>query len=358
MFIKRGGGIINRKLLLSVLLLFGLALVLNVNSASAASVTMDKSTPKVTAIDPVNNGVVLNSKIINIKFNEPIKNGNNLIVLKSSSGALKSTKNTVNGKTLIITPKTSLVKGAKYQLLIHSGSVKDLAGNSINGFSTSFKVSSLTLSQVRDGLSRAQKFYNTNYRLPNYVSFGSNKVPISDFQKIIASQGLKIKVVSSGIGKISGRPVYITSDNINNKGVDNARINSIVNGLRILGINAYNMGLGPNTHISVLQSSQVSKNALVVDIYGGADAGLIYEMGSSWYRSIKGSKKVFTVYWPPSKVITGLSYLVRAHDDNYDPASFKGLAHPDQYMLNRGYEYLYSKSITTIVTAIQYQATH
>jgi hypothetical protein len=358
MFIKRGGGIIKRKLLLSVLLLFGLALVLNVNSASAANVTIDKSIPKVTAIDPVNNGVVLNNKIINIKFSEPIKNGNKLIVLKSSSGLVKSTKNTINGKILSIAPKTPLTKGTKYQILINSGSVKDLAGNSITSFSTSFKVSSLTLAQVKDGLSRTQKFYNTNYRLPNYVSFGSTKVPISDFQKIIASQGLKIKVVSSGIGKITGRPVYITSDNINNKGTDNARINSIVNGLRALGINAHNMGLGPNTHITALQSSQVPNNALVVDIYGGADAGLIKEMGSSWYLSIKGTKKVFTVYWPPTKLITGLSYLVRAHDDNYDPASFKGLAHPDQYMLKLGYNYLYSGSIASIVNAVVYQATH
>jgi len=54
-----------------------------------------------------------------------------------------------------------------------------------------------------------------------------------------------------------------------------------VNGLRSIGINAYNMGLGPNTHITALQSNKVPNNALVVDIYGGADAGLIYEMGSS-----------------------------------------------------------------------------
>ncbi len=363
MYTKRGGGIIKRKLLLSVLLLFGLALVLNVNSASAASVTTDKSTPKVTAIDPVNQGIVLNSKIIHIKFSEPIKNGNKLVILKSSNGAVKSTKNVIRGNTLSITPKTPLVKGSTYILFIHNGSIKDLAGNSVSSFTTRFSVSKLTLAQVKDGLTRTQKFYNTHYRLPHYVSFGSSKVPIADFQKIIASEGLKIKVVSSGIGKsgignIPGRPVYITSDNINNKVTDTARVNSIVNGLRAIGIKAYSMGLGPNTHITALESSQVAKNGLVVDIYGGADAGLIYEMGSSWYQSIKGSKKVFTVYWPPSKLITGLSYLVRAHDDNYDSSSFRGLAHPDQYMLNRGYEYLYSGSIANIVNAIACQATH
>ena len=161
------------------------------NATSASSVTTDKI-PKVTAVDPVNKGIVLNNKIINIKFNEPIVKGNKLIVLKSS-GKIKHTKNTLSGKTLSITPTSPLTKGAKYQLIINSGSIKDLNGNIVSSFSTTFTVSKLSLSQVKEGLSRTQKFYNTNYRLPNYVSYGTNKVPISQFQQILASAGLKIK---------------------------------------------------------------------------------------------------------------------------------------------------------------------
>jgi len=63
-----GGGIIKRKLLLSVLLLFGLALVLNVNSASAANVTTDHITPKVTAVNLASNSIILNSKHIKENF--------------------------------------------------------------------------------------------------------------------------------------------------------------------------------------------------------------------------------------------------------------------------------------------------
>jgi hypothetical protein len=211
-------------------------------------------------------------------------------------------------------------------------------------------VGGLTLTQIKNGLTRAQRFYNTKYRLPNYVTFGTKKVKITTFQKILATQGLKIKLVS---GK--GRPIYITSDNINNPTIDKARINSIVKGLRAKGLRAYALGLGPNTHITALQAN-IPKNALIVDLYGGADSGLIYEMGSSWYKSLKGTKKVFTVFWPPAKVITGLSFLVRAHDDNYDPASFKGLAHPDQFLLKNGYNYLYSGNIANIVNSIIYQA--
>jgi len=54
----------------------------------------------------------------------------------------------------------------------------------------------LTLANIKDGLNRAQTFYNTNYRLPNYVSFGTTKIPIATFQQILASYGLKIVVKS------------------------------------------------------------------------------------------------------------------------------------------------------------------
>lgn len=211
-------------------------------------------------------------------------------------------------------------------------------------------VGGLTVAQIKDGYTRTQKFYNNNYRLPNYVSYGSKKIPIATFQKILATQNLKIKLVTG-----TSRPVYITSDNINNPTTDNARVKSIIKGLKALGINAHALGLGPNTHITALKAN-IPKNALVVDIYGGADAGLIYEMASSWYKSLKGSKKVFTVYWPTAKCITGLDYLVRAHDDNYDPSSFKGIAHPDQFLKKHGYSYIYSGVIANIVNAIATQS--
>ena len=335
-----------------MLLLFGLALVLNVNTAAASSVTMVNTTPQVTAIDPVNKAFVLNNKVIKVKFNEPVTYGNKLIQLKAiSTGKIKHTKNTISCDTLSIRPTSKLTKGAKYQILINSGSVEDLYGNGINIFSTSFTVSPITLAQMKDGLNRAQKFYNKQKRLPNYVNYGHKKIHIAVFMQIIGFQGMKIKGFS-GV-----RPVYITSDNINNPTVDNARINSIVTVLRSMGINAYNMGLGPNTHIKVLQSSSVACNALIVDIYGGADAGVIYEMGSTWYKSLKGDKKVYTLFWPPSKVITGLAFLERAHDDNYDPPSFTGLANPDQYLINNGYSYLYSNVLSNIVSSIFGQST-
>ena len=221
------------------------------------------------------------------------------------------------------------------------------------------KVNGLTVAQLKDGTSRVQSFYNKNGRLPKYVTFGTRKIIMSTFQKNIATQGLKINTVAAyGVSASQGVPVYITSDNIISKTSDNARINSIINGLKALGIKAYNMGVGPNYHISVLQSSKVPKNALVIDIYGGACAGTLKEMGSSWYKTIKGTRNVFSVFWPPSTDITNLAFLPRAHDDNFSPASFKGIAHPDDYLKANGYSYIHSGSMTDIVNAIFYQATH
>jgi len=356
--IKWGGGKIKRKLFLSVLLLFGLALILNVNTSAASNVTTDNTVPKVTSTDPVNNAIVTNEKIIKVRFSESVKYGNQWIELKNSYGQIKPTTKTISGNTLTITPKTALAKGVQYKLIIHSGSIKDLSGNSVSIYKTSFNVSRLSLAQMKDGISRVQNFYYTNGRLPTTVSYGTSKISIDTFQRMIALQGLKIDLRTEGIGSLIGKPVYITSDNIINSTTDNARINSIVSGLRALGIDAYNMGLGPNTHVSVLQSSSVPNNALIIDIYGGACAGTLYEMGTSWYKSIKGTREVFTVFWPPAKVITGLAFLERAHDDNFSPESFTGLAHPDEYLLNNGYKYIYSGDITNIVNAIFYQATH
>jgi len=174
-----------------VLLLFGLALILNVNTAAATNVT-DTIAPKVSTADPVNNAVIANSRTVKVTFNEYIKSGTPWIELKNSQGKVYSTKNTINGKTLSITPTTALPSGYKYNLILHSNSVKDLAENGNTVHSTSFTVSPITLAQMKDGQARAQAFFNSNYRLPNYVSYGTTKIPIADFQRIIATQGLKI----------------------------------------------------------------------------------------------------------------------------------------------------------------------
>ncbi|UTB31616.1 MAG: Ig-like domain-containing protein [Methanobacterium sp. ERen5] len=194
--IRYGGDRIKQKLFLSVLLLFGIALLLNVNSVSAANATGIHTSPKVVAVDPANNAIIQKSQNIKVKFNESIKSGNNYVELKHGN-VLISTKKSVNGNTLTITPSTTLSTNYKYTLILHSGSVTSITGDKIGAYTTSFTVSQLTLAQMKDGLKRAQSFYNTNYRLPNYVSYGDTKISITTFQKIIATQGLKINTTTT-----------------------------------------------------------------------------------------------------------------------------------------------------------------
>ncbi len=58
---------------------------------------------------------------------------------------------------------------------------------------TTTLVNGLTVAQLKDGLNRAQAFYNKNGRLPSYVSFGARKIAIATFNNNLATQGLKIK---------------------------------------------------------------------------------------------------------------------------------------------------------------------
>jgi hypothetical protein len=132
------------------------------------------------------------------------------------------------------------------------------------------------------------------------------------------------------------RPVYIISDIINSVTYDNNRNNILVNELKKLGVNAYNKGVGTD-NIGIFQT--LPSNALLVQICGGACAGTIYETGSTYYKNLVDTREVFFVWTEGAMKITGLAWLPRAHDDNFSPPGFTGLAHPDQFILSNGYHY-------------------
>ena len=222
-------------------------------------------------------------------------------------------------------------------------------------------------------LSIAQKiksFIDTNGIAPNYATSSLGNIryesivymysKILNFQNITNCLPDYVAVNTWTVLNpvTQARPVYITSDNIINTATDTNRVNAIVDSLETLGLTAVNWGLGPNSHYSVLQSSLVPANALIVDIYGGACAGTIYEMGQNYYKALVGARKVFSVWLAPYATnITGLEWLPRSQDDDFDPPSFTGIPYPDQYLLNNGYEYLYSGDLNTIINSIYQEAT-
>jgi hypothetical protein len=149
-----------------------------------------------------------------------------LITLKNSAGTLIKTKNSISGKILSITPTSQLATDVKYNLIMNAGSVQDLSGHNNSYYSTCFTVSPITLAQIKDGFSRAQTFVNINLRLPNYVSYGTKTIGITEFQKILATQGLKINTkiqdlivtnVTAPIKGFKGNTI-IVSNTIKNRG--------------------------------------------------------------------------------------------------------------------------------------------
>jgi len=177
-----------------VLLIFGLALILNVSTSAAATVTNGAAihnNPKVVTASPTNNSIVTKSQTIKIKYNTTIKTRSPWIELKNGKTVI-STKYYINGSTLCITPTSTLATGIRYSLTIHTNSISDLTGNGNSLYSINFTLSPITLAQMKDGQKRIQTFFNNNQRLPNYVNYGSTKIPIAQFQKIIATQKLTI----------------------------------------------------------------------------------------------------------------------------------------------------------------------
>jgi hypothetical protein len=180
-------------------------------------------------------------------------------------------------------------------------------------------------------LTNYQASYN---KLPNYVSV------TPWFANSLTSNGF--------------RPIYIISDNISNKKIDNERIDILVNALKSLGLTAYNCGAGTSNY-SIF--SMIPGNALLVQINGGACSGTFKDMGSAYYKNIVGNREVFMVFTEGAKKITGLAWLERAHDDQFSPPSFTGLANPDQYLLSNGYNYYegYTNSQANKLAQILYQ---
>jgi hypothetical protein len=263
-----------------------------------------------------------------------------------------------------------LITTATIQIKANDFSLIALKNDTLPSYSQDNIVTGTTSqAEYLDFAQRIKEHMDINGQAPAYGLIGLGKISYQNmifmYSRILAGYSIN-GFLPSRIANIpwvkinpysSYRPVYITSDNITDAGtVDINRINTIVNGLKAMGLKAVNFGLGPNTHIKVLTDTNVPQNALVIDIYGGACAGTLYEMGTKWYKSIKGTREVFTVFIPPAKDINGLDFLPRAHDDNFSPASFTGIANPDQYLINNGYNFLRSGDYSAIINAILLEA--
>ncbi len=207
-------------------------------------------------------------------------------------------------------------------------------------------------------------FYKENGRPPRYATANSQQIGyynlVYSFAKIIdLSESTYLPSTCtvypwSTIHPTSSktRTIYLTSDVIINSSQDMAFMNSIKTELEKRGYTVIIGDYGPNSHNTNILDESMPVNAVQVSIFGGADAGVIYDVCTRSYMRAKSNRLVFFVYYPTATDITGLSWLPRAHDDNYSPSDFTGIAYPDQYLKEHGYDYVYSSNVTTIVNAI------
>jgi len=103
--------------------------------------SLDSIAPTIEGINPANNSVnVPANTVINVTFSEPIQEGNTTIELRNSTGALIPITTSISDNILTITPVSSLARGVEYTVLFNENSVKDLSGNGVEFYTSTFTV--------------------------------------------------------------------------------------------------------------------------------------------------------------------------------------------------------------------------
>ena len=223
----------------------------------------------------------------------------------------------------------------------------------------------LSDSQVLNIGNQVLNYYQSNSKAPEYITtswgkFGYYNI-VYTYTKMIDVSTSKYLPSSCKIynwntihpTNVKSRLVVISTDNIFTTSKDKAFVNSIKKILESKGFTVKLLGVGPNTHNAAIWEKSLPDNAIQLSVFGGADAGVIYDVCTRSFMRAKANRLVFFAYHSATaKDITGLDWLERAHDDNYSPSSFKGIAHPDTYLKSHGYDYVYTSNVNTIVDAL------
>jgi parallel beta-helix repeat protein len=153
---------------------------------------LDITPPVVTSTDPANNAVnVAVNKVILVNFSEAIKFSNSpWIELKNyTTGTAISFIPNISGNVLSITPNTILSYGTIIQLILHSNSVTDMAGNGLaTPYLTKFNTTSPPILSSTDPANNA-----VNVALNKVIKFNFNKTI-----KLGTNPWIELKNLSTG----------------------------------------------------------------------------------------------------------------------------------------------------------------
>ncbi len=316
------------------------------------------------------NGVALVNKPVIIKFNNKKtfykttnKNGRVSLKINSEPGSY-STKIIYKGngyykpstysfktrsfidKTKITVASSSVTKGKYFYAYLKNSNNKGISGEkvviSINGD----KYSRTTDKNGRVGL-------KINCKPNNYgvtVEHAASKKYMASSKSLTLNVKNATNVNSAGTGnKITTKTIIIDSDNIYNKDTDKKFMNDIATALRAKGYKVIVSELGPNAHCNDIYKNGF-KDACVLCLFGGCDSGMFVDMGAKWYQNYlkQYNNRVVLGFTRTQVDLATCSWLPRAHDDDYSPANFTGLAYPGTYLNEHNMDYIYGRNAAEI----------
>ena len=183
----------------------------NLSEYYSRSFCTDGTAPKPKAGSPARNAMnVPLDTVITTTFNEPIKAGTMDILLKYGSTPVSYTSS-INDKVLTITPDSPLLKGTMYTLILKTGSLTDLTGNSIAYYSRPFTTDGTGPKAIAGSPAR------------NGVNVPVDTVITTTFNENIFAGSGNILLVKKGGGQvaittsINGKVLTVTPDSLLDK---------------------------------------------------------------------------------------------------------------------------------------------
>lgn len=187
----------------------------------------------------------------------------------------------------------------------------------------------------------------------NQTSLGEYSIRVIDLEgNPIANQTINISASTfnhtAGSGKkISSKTIVIDTDFIGTEASDKKYMKDLAAALKAKGYKVIISQRGPNAHCSDVMGNY--SNATVLCLFGGVDSGMFVDMSAKWYQNLltKYNNRVVLGYLVPPNTynLATLSWLVRAHDDDYSPKNFTGLPYPGTYLNQHGMDYIYGRNV-------------
>ena len=173
-----------------------------------------------------------------------------------------------------------------------------------------------------------------------------------------SSSVIKLKLMKNPYGT-KNRHVYIDADG----GFTKKFLKEVANRLRKAGWKVTVYGIGPGQHS---KNYKKVRNGVYMPFYNGLCAATIKEMAAGYYGGvIKSHHSVLAPSWcncyKMSKLLTKydsniskVTFLQRAWDDNFSPASFKGMSYPAKFMTKNKIRYSSADSTYGVVEQFLY----